>query len=207
MRYIPGSAPATTPPTDTDFLAAASAANKSVLVLQMKPGQSAPALRIEDSAGADVAVINSTGFSGDGSQLTNLPHGSSSGSDYDAENKDASDIDDGAACSVHSSGTGVVLAVATDATQPAVGLALAGAAPTFSATVQTDGLFTLADWTGVTDEASVTLSSHAIYFLSPTTPGHITVTPPAAGGQALQRIGRAVSSVTLDLSVEDPILL
>lgn len=120
---------------------------------------------------------------------------------YDAENKDASPIPDGGACSVHSSGTGVVLASASDDTQPACGLALVGAAPTFSVTVQTGGLFTLSDWSSVTAEASATLSAHAMYFLSETNPGNITTTPPSVAGEIVQPIGRAVSSDTLDLSI------
>ena len=128
-------------------------------------------------------------------------------SEFDAENKDAGTIVAGEACSTHSSGTGVVKADASSGSKPACGLALIGAAPTFSVAVQTDGLFTLADWSSVTDAASVSLSAHALYFLSPINPGKLTITPPTAAGQVVQRIGRAVSADTLAVEIDDPILL
>lgn len=126
---------------------------------------------------------------------------------FDAENKDASTIPDGGVCSTHTSGVGVALADASSSSQPACGLALVGAAPTFSVTVQTGGLFTLADWSAVTDAASATLSPHAYYFLSSVNPGNLTTVPPTTVGQVVQRVGRAVSADTLSIEIDDPILL
>lgn len=72
MRYLPGSPLATTPPSTTDFLAAASSTANSILTLQQKVNQVKAALRIEDWIGALVGEINPTGFKGDGSQITGI---------------------------------------------------------------------------------------------------------------------------------------
>lgn len=108
------------------------------------------------------------------------------------------------AVAVHSSGTGIVKANATDTSKPAVGLMTADTADTISGAVQTDGPFTLADWTAVIGSAS--LAAHTLYFLS-TTGGLLTATPPSVGGNVVQRIGRAVSATTLAIEIGPTILL
>lgn len=124
---------------------------------------------------------------------------------YEATNSEGASITQGMVVAVHGSGSGVIKASAADATKPASGLAMATVADTFSATIQTSGPFTLADWTAVT--GSVTLSAHAVYFLDPATPGLLTTTVPSGSGEVVQEVGVAVSTVTLNISIEYPILL
>lgn len=134
----------------------------------------------------------------------NYKIGGGSGS-YSAENKDGSTISAGMACAVHTSGVGVVKASAADASKIAVGLIRADTASTFAGDVQTEGLFTLADWTAVI--GSMALAAKATYFLDPMTPGTLTATPPTTSGQIVQIVGTSVSADTLDLTMETPILL
>jgi hypothetical protein len=124
----------------------------------------------------------------------------------DGENKSGSTMVPGQAVAVHSSGVGFVLADATDATLPAAGLVVTGAAASASVTVLTDGLLTLADWSAVTTAAAASLSAHAVYFLS-TTAGKITTLAPTAGGNINHYVGRAVGPQTLDIEIGYPILL
>lgn len=133
--------------------------------------------------------------------------GTSGGSDltYNAENKAGVAIKAGMACAVHSSGVGVVMACAADASANAVGLMQVDTANTFAGDVQTEGLFTLADWTDVI--GATTLAAKTTYFLDPSTPGMLTATPPTTAGQVIQIVGTAVSDDTLDLTFETPILL
>lgn len=136
---------------------------------------------------------------------TNYKIGGDGGNSYSAENKEGAEIAAGMACAVHSSGVGVVKASAADNTKIAVGLIKTTTADTFAGDVQTEGLFTLTDWTAVIGAA--TLAAKATYFLSPTTPGMLTATPPTTTGQVVQIVGTAVSADTLDLTMETPILL
>lgn len=124
---------------------------------------------------------------------------------YSAENKDAGTIPAGGVCAVHSSGTGVIKACAADDTKSAVGLMQSSTASTVSGTIQTEGLFTLADWTAVIGAA--TLTALTPYFVDPATPGMLTATPPTTTGQVNQYVGWAVSTTTLDLQIDSPILL
>lgn len=123
---------------------------------------------------------------------------------YDAENKDAATLDDGAAVTVHTSGTGVWKADASAAGYECVGLVAASTAPTFSADVLTTGELTLPDWTAATGGA--TLAPNAPYYLS-ATPGQITATPPTTAGHRVQQVGVAVSPTTLSIQILQPILL
>jgi hypothetical protein len=123
---------------------------------------------------------------------------------YSAENKEGSTISAGMVVAVHSSGTGVVKGNATDNSKNAVGLMVLDTANTISGDVQTDGPFTLADWTSVI--GSTSLAAHTLYFLS-TTGGLLTATPPSTGGNVVQAIGRAVSATTLDIDIQQAILL
>lgn len=131
--------------------------------------------------------------------------GSTSDDTYSAVNKDTVTIPAGGACATDSSGVGVVRASAADGTKPCVGLAQASTANGFAATVQTNGTFTLADWTAVTGAAS--LAAKATYFLDPTNPGRLTNVAPTTPGQVVQIVGVAVSPSTLDLNPEPPVLL
>lgn len=124
---------------------------------------------------------------------------------FSAENKDSGTLAAGAPVATHSSGTGIIGASAASGTGlQAVGLLAASVAAGFSGGVITDGPLTLADWTAVV--GTTTLAAKAAYYLD-TTAGRLTATPPAQGGQALQRIGVAVGPNTLDVRIARPILL
>ena len=65
---------------------------------------------------------------------------------------------------------------------------------------------TTAQWDAVTGQTGG-LTFNSVYFLDPTTSGKITVTPPTTVGQNLVRIGRAISTTTLSIDINDPTLL
>lgn len=46
-----------------------------------------------------------------------------------------------------------------------------------------------------------------IYFLSATTPGAITTTPPSTGGQAVTRVGEGINGNDFSIQLEPPVLL
>lgn len=66
--------------------------------------------------------------------------------------------------------------------------------------VQTDGVITgtTAQWDSVSGQTGG-LTPNAIYYLSATTAGAITATPPSATGQYLVPIGVALSTTSLDI--------
>ena len=51
------------------------------------------------------------------------------------------------------------------------------------------------------------LNAGDLFFLSPTTAGAITVTPPSSAGQAVVRIGEAASTTQLSIQIEPPVKL
>lgn len=69
-----------------------------------------------------------------------------------------------------------------------------------SGNIQTDGVLsaTAAQWSAVTSEQNG-LTPGATYYLSATTPGAITSTPPSTTGQYVVTVGIALSSTVLDI--------
>ena len=51
------------------------------------------------------------------------------------------------------------------------------------------------------------LDAGDLYFLSPTTAGAITLTPPSTAGQAVVRLGEAATATSLAIQIEPPIKL
>ena len=51
------------------------------------------------------------------------------------------------------------------------------------------------------------LDAGDLYFLSPSTAGAITLTPPSSAGQAVVRLGEAATTTTLAIQIEPPIKL
>ena len=97
------------------------------------------------------------------------------------------------------------LADATGAlTQLVVGLAARDAAASTVLVVQTEGKVVRADWTAVA--GAVGLSPGARYFLS-TTPGGITAIAPSGAGEYVRAVGKAISPTTLDIEIDQSILL
>jgi hypothetical protein len=93
----------------------------------------------------------------------------------------------------NASGTSKVTGLVVDAT-------VAAGAP---ATIQYGGVLTIADWT--VPAGSATLTPGATYFLSPTTAGLITPTPPNTTGQFVTVIGTAISTTALKIEIDSPI--
>lgn len=79
---------------------------------------------------------------------------------------------------------------------------IAGAA---SGAIQTDGPLDIADWTAVVGAALLVTGS--TYFLSAATPGQLISTAPTAVGQLVTKVGRALSTTTLLVDIEQSILL
>jgi len=96
------------------------------------------------------------------------------------------------------SGTVEVLGLVSDVS---IGAAASG-------TIQTDGV--LSATTGQWDVIAGTtggLAAGTVYYLDPDTPGYITSTAPTSGGEYVVRIGQAISTTELEISIEQPILL
>ena len=84
----------------------------------------------------------------------------------------------------------------------------ASIASSSSGIIQTDGI--LAATTGQWDTAtgdSGGLTPGAVYWLDPSTAGKLTTTAPTTIGQFVVRLGKAVSTTELEISIEPPILL
>lgn len=77
-----------------------------------------------------------------------------------------------------------------------------------SGKIQTDGVLmaTTGEWDAVTGDSGG-LTPGADYFLSPTTAGMLTTTPPSTIGQFVTFVGRALSTTELEISHERPIEL
>ena len=131
------------------------------------------------------------------------PGGGGSNPTFTAQNSTVSAILHGQAVALKNDGT-IQLANASNTLKPCAGLAAADIAPTVSGDVQTEGLFTLSDWTSVI--GAVNLAPNSMYYLDVVS-GQITTVAPTTPGQIVQVIGRAVSVLVLDLQIEDYILL
>lgn len=77
-----------------------------------------------------------------------------------------------------------------------------------SGSIQTDGILTAttAQWDIITGGTGG-LTAGSVYFLSSTTAGKLTLTAPTSSGEYVTRIGRALSTTQLDISISPPILL
>lgn len=72
-------------------------------------------------------------------------------------------------------------------------------------TILTDGILTSTDWTAVVGEATLTVGS--VYFLSDVTAGTLTTTAPTTTGSFVTRVGTAISTTTLEVTISRPISL
>lgn len=77
-----------------------------------------------------------------------------------------------------------------------------------SGNVQTDGILaaTTAQWDAVTGGTGG-LTPNTVYFLSAATAGMLTPTAPTTAGQFVLRIGKAISTTELEISISQPIKL
>ena len=70
-------------------------------------------------------------------------------------------------------------------------------------TILTDGILTSTDWTAVVGEATLTAGS--VYFLSDTVAGTLTTTATTTTGSFVTRVGTAISTTTLEVTISRPI--
>lgn len=122
---------------------------------------------------------------------------------YSSQNKDSVPLASGQVVAVDPSGTGAVRAGAA-AQKVGVGIVTAPADVGGSAQIQTEGVVSLTDWS--TSTGDVTLAPQGVYYLD-TFLGGLTLTPPSTPGQMLQVVGRALSTLELELEFAEPILL
>lgn len=75
-----------------------------------------------------------------------------------------------------------------------------------SGSVQTDGVFTAstAQWDAVTGGTGG-LTPGAIYYLSAGTAGRLTATAPSSTGEFVSRVGKALSTTALEITIQPPI--
>lgn len=80
--------------------------------------------------------------------------------------------------------------------------------PDDPARILTDGRLaaTTAQWDAVTGDVGG-LTAGSIYYLDPTTAGNLTTTAPTSDTEVVARIGKALSTTILEISINQPILL
>jgi hypothetical protein len=111
----------------------------------------------------------------------------------------------GMAVYVSSSGHVDLAQADVESTSLVVGLADEVVIASNSGAYLTDDQVSRPDWTAVT--GSATLTAGATYYLSATTAGQLTTTPPSADGDSVVRVGTALSTTTMDIEVAQPVLL
>jgi len=77
-----------------------------------------------------------------------------------------------------------------------------------SGSIQTDGILaaTTGQWDIVTGDTGG-LVAGTVYYLDPTTAGKLTATAPTTTSQYVVRVGKAISTTEMEISIEPPILL
>lgn len=85
------------------------------------------------------------------------------------------------------------------------GLATEAKSATFATGYTAEGALDIADWTSALGTALLTPGS--TYYLDPVTPGMLTATAPVTSGQHVVRVGKAMSTTLLDISIAPAILL
>jgi hypothetical protein len=123
---------------------------------------------------------------------------------FSAQNKELFTIFRGQPVAIHPSGSGVWLANASDDTRNAAGFMSEDTAPGATNNVVTDEVFTQSNWLLVSGQSN--LQGGEIYFLDVVS-GRMSITSPSIPGQVVQQLGRAISSIALDIECEEAILL
>lgn len=124
---------------------------------------------------------------------------------FSAINENAGAISQGQVVFVSSSGSVNLANNTAEATAKAIGVVEdASIASTTSGNVLTDGAITVADWTAIA--GAPTLTAGSVYFLDGVD-GNITTIPPILAGSYVVRIGTAISTTTLEVSISRPIKL
>lgn len=124
---------------------------------------------------------------------------------FSAINENAGAISQGQVVFVSSSGSVNLANNTSEATAKAIGVVEdASIASTASGSVLTDGAITVANWTAIA--GAPTLTAGSVYFLDGVG-GNITTIPPILAGSYVVRIGTAISTTTLEVSISRPIKL
>lgn len=124
---------------------------------------------------------------------------------FSAINENAGAISQGQVVFVSSSGSVNLANNTAEATAKAIGVVEdASIATTASGSILTDGAITVADWTAIAGASTLTAGS--VYFLDGVD-GMITTIPPTLAGSYVVRIGTAISTTTLEVSISRPIKL
>jgi len=127
----------------------------------------------------------------------------------DMENNEAATINIGQP--VYVAGAGIVELAQADASGTVEVLGLVYPTTISAAAtgwIITDGVLTATtgQWDAVTG-GSGGLTAGSIYYLDPDTAGMLTTTAPTTGGDYVVRVGKALSTTELEISVTQPILL
>lgn len=115
----------------------------------------------------------------------------------------------GAPVYISSGGTFQLARANAAATEGAIGLIRdSSIAVAANGTIQTDGVLTAStsEWDAITGQTGG-LTPGSIYFLSAATAGQLTTTAPTATGHYVRAIGRAISTTSLEISIQPSILL
>jgi len=111
---------------------------------------------------------------------------------------------------VYCDGAGTVDKAQADAaaTVEVLGLVQAEIAIAGSGSVQTDGILaaTTGQWDVITGDAGG-LTAGTVYYLDPDTAGMLTDTAPTGAGDYVVRVGKAISTTELEISISQPIKL
>lgn len=112
---------------------------------------------------------------------------------------------------VYVAGAGIVEKAQADAfgTVEVLGLVRATSiGASSSGEIITDGILTATtgEWDTVTGDSGG-LTAGTIYYLDPDTAGMLTTTAPTTGGDYVVRIGKALSTTELEITITQPILL
>lgn len=159
-----------------------------------------------DNATGDLAYTKSTGdvWKATGPGVWAPISGGGSSETFQAENKDTVTILTGQLVTIHPSGSGVILAIATSTDTACNGFAMADIPVGVVGTIATDGLLYMADWTNVTGSPSLTPRKQ--YFLQATA-GLMSLNPPGSSTQISQPVGKATDPQTLDITLLDPVII
>lgn len=117
-----------------------------------------------------------------------------------AENKDTVNMVPGMPIARHPSGTGFIRANASSLSTQCLGLCVALTAPGFAAKIKTAGVMELADWTPIV--GAVSLGVMATYYLSNSSPGTLTLTPPVSVGSIVQKTGESISPTQMLIELQ-----
>lgn len=141
-------------------------------------------------------------------QPTDTLFGATANIEFTATNNNANPIVSGMAVCIDGDGTVDLAQADAIGTSDVVALVVdASIANAAEGQMRHSGTLSVADWSGILEGASATLTPGSRYYLSPTTAGKLTATAPTTTGQSVVLIGKAVSTDTLLIEIDQPILL